>query len=426
MSGSRTTTTEKQKVGPAGISSPPFVRFLQPLASLGVRDFRIYWVSMMGQWCAMNMQMLARGWFMYELTDSALLLGLVGTTMSFPMLLFSLFGGTLADRMDKRTLLVVGQGAAALGSLAIGLDITLGTIVWWHLILASLFQGTVMAISLPSRQAVIPQLVPKKDMLNAVSLSAAGQNLARLMAPALAGFLVLWIQVEGVYYVMTALYLMSALTMLLLPHIESLNNTGNSVRKDMAEGLRYLKENSVVMVLLLVAFVATMFGMPLQFLLPVFTEDVLQVGPEALGVLLSMAGLGAVAGSVFTAALGDFRRKGALLLGVVLVFGLGIVAFTMANSYLMALLLIVPVGLGQSGQWAVNSALVLSYSDPRIRGRVMSFQMMTFGLFPLGILPMGAAVEVLGPRWALGAGGAVVVLFALYLILFNKKIRRLE
>ena len=382
---------------------------------------------MLFQWAAWNMQALAKGWFLYELTKSPFLLGLMGASMGIPMFAFSFFGGALADRLDKRGLLLWGTLGQGLTMLAVAVLVTTGAIVWWHLLVASSVQGVLFALTIPARQSAVPQLVSRGQLMNAVSLNTAGMNVAGLVAPALAGFLVAVIDVSGVYWIITICFIFSGIIMVRLPHLPpSSNGHTNKLTRDMAEGLRHVRADAVLLLLLALSFVSVAFGMPLNTLLPVFTEDVLKVGPAGLGLLLSMAGVGALVGSVAIASMGDFRRKGLALLVLTFLWGGSVMLFTATRLYPLALLLMVPVGIGQAGRNVLVNTLMLTRAPEEARGRVISLSMMTWGLQPLGLLPIGAAAETIGAPMAVAIGGGIVAVLGLGMLLFSPRLRRLE
>ena len=412
--------------GPLQRVMPRALSRLRTFESFGTRDFRIFWVSMIAQWMAMNMQMLARNWFMYDLTTSALLLGLTGAATGIPMVVFSPLGGALADRVGKRTLLTGGSFLLSLVALAIAIVISLGLIKWWYLLIGSVCQGTISALMIPSRQSAVPQLVGEDKVLNAVSLNAAGQNVARLVGPALAGFLVAPIGVDGVYYVISACFFVAGFSMLFLPPLPSVRGAQRRpMTRDIVEGLRYVRGDVVILLLLLMAFVTVILAMPLNLLLPVFTEEVLGVGPDKLGLLMSMIGVGSLIGAVLVASLGGFRRKGLLLLVLTMFLGGAICAFSFSRSYVLAALLMIPVGLGQVGRMVLNNALVLTNTPPAFQGRVMSLYMMAWGLQPLGTLPMGAIADAVGIAPVFAVASSILVLFCLGVMTFTTRIRRL-
>ena len=186
-------------------------------ASLSVPAFRIYYIVVLGQMAAMNMQMVARSWFVYELTHNISLLGVLALANAVPMLFLSLFGGVLADNISKKKVLIGGHIASALVTLMVGFAIVFGSVTWLHLMAASFLQGCVMSLMMPARQAVIPELVGPRLITNAVTLNGAAMNLFRLIGPALAGFLIALWSIQGVYFIMSILYLYGAVFLVKMP-----------------------------------------------------------------------------------------------------------------------------------------------------------------------------------------------------------------
>ncbi len=400
---------------------------IRTLDSLRAGGFRVFWLSMLAQWAAFAMQSVANGWFLYELTDSPFLLGLMGAAQGLPQAAFAVFGGALADRLEKRRLLFFGALFQGLTMGVVALLVMTGAVAWWHLLIASAFQGTLFGLTIPARQSAVPQLVGTARLVNAMSLNNAGMNVTSLIGPALAGFLLIPLGVTGVYWMITSLALLSAVVMLKVPDLPPVQNgrRRTGLFGDVWEGLRYSINNRVLMLLLILSLVSVSFAMPLNNLLPVFAKDVLGHGPSSLGLLMSMGGVGALVGSVVIASLADVRRKGLVLLLMITLWGGAVVLFAGAHAFALALTAMVLVGLGQSGRNVLVNTLMLTRAPDAVRGRVISLSMMTWGLQPLGVLPIGAAAQAIGAPWAVGIGGMVVVAMALGMLAFSPKLRGL-
>ncbi len=398
---------------------------LRTFESFKNRQFRIFWAAMMGQMGAMNMQMMARSWYIYTLTERPAMLGVMALANALPMLFLSLFGGVMADRVQKKYVLLVGQAASGLVSLGIALSISFGAITPGHLIVAAVLQGTIMGLMMPSRQAIIPEIVGEEGLMNAVSLNAAGMNINRLLAPAAAGFLIEFIGIEGVYYGMTGLYVMATILIFSLPRTGTISLRGGGAWGDLKDGLRYIRSNTTLLALLLLTLVTVLLSMPYMFLLPIFTEDILHVGARGLGVLVSVSGLGAVVGSLVIASLGN-RNRGRLLLFSALMLGVGLVGFSISTWYPVSLLFIIPVGLGNAGRMALSNTLIQAYVEDEYRGRVMSIYMMEFGLTSFATFGVSILTEFTGVQWAVGGLAGMLVLVALYYIAFVPTMRRLD
>ena len=420
-------------------------------ASLSNSHFRLFMAAMMGQMGAMNMQMVARAWFMYELTGSAALLGAVSLANGLPLLLLSLYGGVIADRVPKKHVLIVGQIASAVLALGVAILISTNIINWQLLIVASVVQGMIMALMMPSRQSVIPELVGEQGLTNAVALNTAGMNLNRLTAPGIAGLMIALVGIESVYYVMTVLYVVATFFATLLPITGSTSLSGGNAIDNAKEGLRYIKDSPVLPALLIVTLVSVVLSMPYMHLLPIFTKDILTLEAAGmgwmtsipviggmleplpalfekssfrLGTLMTISGIGALAGSLFIAAL-PADRRGIYFLGSLMLSALTLLAFSMSPWYFLSIVLVVPLGLGQAGRMALSNALVQANSDDIHRGRVMSVYMMEFGVTNFGIFLIAILADVIGVQWAIGGSAALLAVITVYFYLKTPKVRQL-
>ena len=391
---------------------------------LAVPNFRWLWVGSLGSSFAMNMQIIARGWFVYDLTSSAMDLAWVTLSFMLPSVLFSLYGGVLADRLPKRRLIVFAQSLNALATLTMAWIIFSGTVVFWDFIWFGFFNGTILALSMPARQAFVPEVIPQPLIFTAMALNTTGWNLSRIVGPALAGLLIAWLAggdkqsafgVGVVYVVIAALYLFSALTMLLvdLPG-KSSQIQRSGTYNEMREGLAYVFAHPRIFALLLMSIIPFLFGMPLNTLLPAFNQDVLGGHADSLGVLVSAMGGGAIVGSMMMATMGDMKRKGLWLVISSLGWAGATAAFGIGSSVAWALLAIALIGLVSAWNMSLNRGLLQHTVDAHMRGRIMSIDMMFHGLMPIGVFPISWVAEAYGVGTALTvsgiAFGALVVL----------------
>ncbi len=385
----------------------------------------------------MNMQQVARGWFVYELTSSAVDLGWVTMSFMIPQVLFSLWGGVLADRVSKKSILVAAQSLNAIATLIMALIILIGNVDFWDFIMFGLFNGIVLALSFPARNAFVPDLVDERLIFTAMALNTTSINFARILAPAFSGFLIAWIAagdtsstfgVGIVYVVIGALYLLSAVTMLFVS--KSGRAGSRETRKhpliEILDGLKYVRTHPTVYALIILSIVPFMFGMPLNTLLPAFNEDILLGGPDDLGLLLSAMGIGAILGSLMLAASGDLKHKGTWL--VVSCFGWGIstVLFGMAPNLWTAVGVLGLVGWLSSWNMSLNRGLLQVQVARHMRGRIMSIDMMSHGLMPLGVLPVSMIADAYDISTSLIASGAVFVALIGLIVLVSAPVRRLD
>ncbi|MEE8418910.1 MAG: MFS transporter [Dehalococcoidales bacterium] len=394
--------------------------------------FRIYFGGMLGQMLSMNMQMLARSLLIYTLTGSAAILGAMSFANAIPMLALSLFGGVIADRVQKKYVLLVGQAASAVVSLAVALSLTTGYLSaenpgsWWVLVATSVAQGTILGLMMPSRQAIVPEIVrDEEELMNAISLSTMGMNTLRLFAPAATGFLIAYVGFEAVYYVTTGSYLMAVIFISFLPLTSRITLSGGGAMADIKEGLAYLRKKVDILLVLGFGLVMVVLTMPYMLLMPVFALDVLGKGPEGMGILMSVSGAGAMAGSLVLASLPN-KKRGMMLLGSGVLMGSALAAFAFSSIWPLSLALVVFVGLGQSGQMTLGNTLVQYYVDDEYRGRVMSIFFMQFGLTSFGAFAAGLLSEVVGIQVAIGSFALTLVGLSILAIIFLPRIRNLD
>jgi len=374
--------------------------------SLKIRDFRLLWISNMAGTFAMQMQMVARGWLIYDMTKSPLALTWVMLSFMLPSFLFSLLGGVIADRMRKRPIMIASQVLNTLATVALGLLIYTGEVSFAHFIWFGIFNGTVLSMSMPARSAVTPDLVPRDMLVNAMALQSATFNLSRIVGPALAGGLIAifasghstsFTGVGIVFFVIAGLYFASMLTTLQMHYVGAPEiRAASTMRADAVEVFRYMRDEKLILGLLIMGFVPFTFGFAAQSLLPAFNHDIIKGGPDDLGLLMTAMGVGALAGSLILARVGDIGGKGRVMFVTAYLWGISIAAFALTSIEWVAMVFGAFTGLFGAVFGSVNMSIVQLTVRPEIRGRVMSINMMTMGLMPLGIIPISAAAEYVG------------------------------
>jgi MFS family permease len=399
--------------------------------SLRNSAYRFYLLGMLGQWGSMNMQMVVRSLLIYRITGSAAILGLMSLANALPTLLLSLFGGVIADRVPKKRVIQIGQAASALVAFSVAITLTTGYLgpqhpgSWWILMVNSLLQGTIMALMMPARQAIIPEIVGEGQVMNAVALNSLGMSTLRLIGPALAGFLVDAFDFDVVFYIMTGLYLSSVFFTSFIPATKTISVRGGGALYDIQEGLQYIWNKVDILLILVLTLVVIVLSMPYQMMMPIFTDDILKVGATGLGVLMSVSGVGAMIGSLIFASLPN-KRRGIMLLVSSLILGLALVSFSFSHSYAFSIGLMLFIGLAQSGRQTLGTTLLQSYTDSEHLGRVMSINMMDMGLSSLGTFFTGLLAESIGAPWAIGGFAMVLVLLSILALLFMPRVRKLD
>ena len=393
------------------------------LVSLSNPDYRNLWLGLLLMMGAVQMQMIARGYLTYDITSSPFLLGLVSAGFALPMLSLSLFGGAVADRVDRKLVIQVGQAMNMTVALLIAVAITANVVHWTHLLVASMIQGAIFSFMMPARQAIIPQLVGRDMISNAVALSAVAMSVGTLVAPALAGILYDVIGPAGVYYVIAGMGLAAVLVTGLLPKTGGGPLTSDvPMLRDIKAGLSYISRSPLVLTLLAMGLGTALFAMPIRFLMPVLVVDLYHRGPESLGLLVSIMGVGSLVGALVIASLGRWRRGLLLILGTFL-SGIALLMLALFPFYFAAAAIMVILGLGDSGRRTLNQALIMENVEDQYRGRVMSVFMLNFGLMPLGVLPAGLVAEFFGVQTAVGLLAVLLLVFAGAILLTQRRLR---
>lgn len=403
------------------------MRFPDGLRALNHRDYRFYFVgllvSMIGTW----MQSVGQSWLIVELTDSALLLGLISTLQFTPTLLFALFGGALADRLPKRKVLLVTQGAMMLLAFTLSALVWSGAVVYWHVAVMAFLLGTINTIDVPVRQAFTVEMVGgKHDLGNAVALNSAIFNGARLIGPAAAGLLI------GQFGVAFAFFLNGASFLAILGALWAIRAEGlpkprakKSIVGDVTEGLQYVRRTPMVAFLLSLLFAVSLFVINFQVLVPVLAKNVLQMEAAGYGYLMSSLGAGALVGAFVLA----FRNRGepqlAPLVTSALVLCTTVAVMFYARSFYLACAGLFIMGASQILFTADTNTTVQMLVPDELRGRVMSlYQLMFAGTVPFGSLFTGAVIERWGGSTGFLVGGLLGLVSALLLLLRWVRSRR--
>ena len=396
-------------------------------SSLSIRNFRIYWfgmfVSLIGTW----IQAVAQSWLVFQLTNSAFLLGVVGFLGSLPIFLLSLFGGVAADRMNKRNILLFTQSAFMVLAFALAVLTQMKIITPVQIMLIALLNGIVMAFDAPSRQAVVVELVGREYLLNAIALNSVAFNSSRIIGPALAGILIAGMGMSGCFY-LNGISFLAVIVALLAIKINNgpKKDSKGSVVRDLKEGLSFIKNNRTILILIIMVGITSLFGVSYIILMPIFANEVLKVGVKGLGMLMSAAGGGALIAGLVLARLGDFKYKGKLLILSSTIFSLSLVLFALSKVYTLSLIALIFIGWGSVTATAlVNTILQTNVSD-EFRGRLMSVFMFTFaGIMPFGNLMAGSLAHIFGVSLTVAACGIICTIFFILINIFYPAIRNI-
>jgi MFS family permease len=380
-------------------------------------------ISLIGSW----IQITAQSWLVFELTKSAFLLGLVSFLNLIPVFFLSLFGGVLADRINKRNILIITQNAFMILAFILGYMTQAEIITPKLIMIIALLNGIVMAFDAPSRQAMVVELVGKSHLMNAVALNSLAFNSSRIIGPALAAILVAGIGMYGCFYIngFSFIAVIAALMMIKNGKPDKIN-TGNSLLKDIKEALYYIKDNRIMLILVAIVGVISLFGVSYVILMPVFARNVLGSGVKEFGKLMSAIGAGAILSTLLLAKLGDFKNKGKFLLFSLVMFSVSLILLSFTRQHLLAIAVLVFLGWGAVSATAIINTLLQDMVSDRLRGRVMSIFMFTFaGMMPFGNLVTGYLASVWDVSNAILFSGIICLVFSVYAGIFFPKLRSL-
>ena len=397
--------------------------FRRTFESLGNFNFALLWVSMLFLMAGTQMQMLAQGYLAYEITGSGTILGYINLGIAVPLLTVPLFGGALADKIDRKLLIQGAQLTAALLALVLGVMIDTEMISWQHLMISSMVQGALFSFMMPARQAIIPQLVGQNRLSNAMALNAAGMSAMSMAAPAGAGFLYDWAGSWNLYYIIAGLSFVAVLLMgLVKPKGAPVQKKQTAVMRDILDGIMYISRQRILVVLLLVGLVTTILAMPFRFILPVFVVDIYKQQADSMGLLTAIMGFGAMAGAMYVAAIGR-KNRGMLLIVSSMLSGAGLLLVAAIPIYSAAAVIMVILGMGDAGRMSLNQALLIELSDNEYRGRVMSIFMLNFGFMPLGTYPAGVMIDYVGGQTVIGMMGLALIAVTVVIFLTQRQLR---
>jgi predicted MFS family arabinose efflux permease len=390
------------------------------------RDFRLMWfgacTSSIGTW----MQIVAQSWLIYRLSHSAFLLALDQFLGGIPIFLFSLMTGVIADRVERRKILLGSQYVQMFSAGVLTVLVTTGTVHVWHILCLSFLSGTAQAFGAPAYSALIPTLVEKEDMPNAIALNSIQFNVAVMVGPALAGQALAklgekWCFGLNALSFLAPIISLSIITTRFLPV-----KTTESMFTSLKEGIRFTRKQGSMEALIVLAFCMTALAMPMRTYIPVFVKDIFHRGPETFGNLLALMGLGSILGSLGIATAGNFRKKGLVALAALFCLGAGISAFALSKSLPFSRVALVLVGASMMAVFATVNSLVQLITTNEMRGRVMSVYNFAFrGGMPMGNLLSGWLVPMFTAPVVLSVNGFLLILLALYFLMVQRRLAAL-
>ena len=399
----------------------------RPLRAFSYPQFRLLWAASLISFISFFMILIARGWLILQLTDSPFQVTAVNAISMLPMMLFSGWGGVIADRFNRRTVLVAGE---TFNFLVIGVHTVLlfaDVIEVWQVYALALANGAVFAFYHPARNAMVPNVVRPRDIASAVSLFTTIFSGSQLIGPALAGYVIEWWGMSMTFLIATLFVVPAGIMALWLPGSDSnQRQVRQSTWKSIMEGMDYIRVRPLLMGLTLLGLVGTVFALPYNSILPVFADDVLHAGADGLGLLGAGAGVGGLLGAFTVAFFSGYRQLKFLLIGGGVTLGLMILLFSLSEMFLLSLGLVTIVGFAMTLFLTSNMAMLQLASPDYIRGRVIGIRLIIMGMGPIGMLLLGAGAELVAPSYSLALFGALTMALILLVVAGIPALRQAE
>lgn len=400
------------------------MRFAPGLAPLRHRDFALYFTGLTVSQCGSWMEQTLTTWLLYEITGSPVLLGIGGALRAIPIFVFGLLAGAIADRVDRRRLLLLTQGGSALTSLGLGLVVATGEVQVWHIYVVSVINSTLLAFDAPARRAMYLTMVPRSQMQNAITLNAAVFRIARLIGPSLAGILIVATGPALPYFVNAVSYLAIIGALLLMSRPPMVDRVRASLFAETIGGVRYTLGKRILANLLFLESVHSLFGANTA-LVTIVAKDVLHVGPDGLGFLLSALGAGALAGTGALVMTGDVERKGRSMMLSGYAYVASFAVFAWSRSFELSALTLALVGFADTWWATMRNSIFQLEVEEAYRGRTLSaFLLVGRGMAQTSQLQTGLAVEAFGPHIAATAGAALIAASIVGVNVRNDEVRR--
>ena len=368
-----------------------------PFSVLLNRDYRLLWVAGLFRFHSRWMELIVLGWIILEVTNSPFLVGTIGFFRMAAMPILGLPAGIMADRLNRKLIIVLTEGINAGFSIVLFILVASGSIQFWQIAALTLAMGTSWVSSFPSRTSVVQDLVGSNRLTNAMSLDMSAMTASKMLGPILAGLLLTFVGTEGATFTLAALYTIGFL--LLLPvHVpqRAIAIQREPVKQLLSEGVRFVVKSPVLLAAILITITANMFIFPFMVMIPVFARDVLQVNETLMGILAAADGLGALVGALFLASRRSIRGPGMIYAFGTAMAAVAVLAFAQSTSYALSLTLLLVSGLSFAGFTVMQPVLMMLGAPPEMRGRSMGVNMMAVGAAPIGFLLTGAMSQAWG------------------------------
>ncbi len=413
---------------PAANDSPPSPREFPPaLSALANPEFRWLFASNMAYFLSMMGQFAVRAILAWQLTQSPMALSYISLAIGIPMLLLAPFGGVVADRLERRNLIIAGQTIILSAEISLFVLLAMGRLEFWHLLAGTAAMGCAFPAISSARQAIVANIVGKQRLGNALALTMGGLNLARVLGPAVAGILIPGIGLVPTYFLGIVLYSVGLLSMFgIKRHPHPIDNKPGSPLHEIAEGLRYIKNHVPLRATLLIGLLPTCIAFPFQSLLVIFAEEVWLTGTQGFGFLQATFGLGGVAATFLVAHRGDSNVRERIMFFSLSAMGFFLAGFAYSPSFKLGLVLLFTASFCGNVFLTLNNIVVQLLVDDKVRGRVSSVLLMSISLTSLGTVPLANLAAKQGAPFAVATSAVLLLVLTLGCFAASKTLRNMD
>ncbi len=402
-------------------------KFARSFTALRHTNYRWFWASALSQSVAMGMQQLTVSWLILEITDSLSQFGIVSFFQGVPMLLFMLFGGALADKFDRLKLMIASATATTLIVCALATLTVSGHIHIWHIYLSAALLGSIQAVNTPTRTAVVGNLVPREDLMNAVALNNTLMNLSRIIGPSITGFIIESVGIGPTLFINTGFYVVGILFLLPIGGVKvAPRERKTSVFKDVVDGVKYTKSNAPAWAIVLIGFSAGLFTFPIGQIVPAFAKEEMHLSASGAGLLQMVTGIGALAASLSLATLGNYKFKNWLFIISAFLCAVPLFLFAVIPWFPLSMFFLALVGFGTMTFLNLGITLLQLLVPPEYAGRALSLWFVGAAFIFLGVFPISAIGDITSLRWSLGGSALLGLFFAIWLGILWPPLRQMK
>lgn len=396
------------------------------LSSFRYPGYRILWITTISLIGGVQMSMASRALLADDLTNSAFITGIVTMGFAPALLIFSVFGGVIGDKFENRRIMQTVQTGFLASAVFTWLLIELNLITWQFLFLTSFFQGILFSFQMPARYSFIPKLVPENKVGNGVALLSTGIALASVFSGSAVGFLYGVFGPSGVFLVISLIQITTLVLTFLLPKTEISNSSSDGYLLEMKNSFFYLINNKMVLTILFSSLAVSMIAMPVRLLLPVIARRLYSINPQQIGLMLTLAAIGAVLGTILISTLNKGPLRFYIFFTSALGLGLCTLAFGLAPYYTYGLIIVTFFGAFEQVRMALSNILTMEYTDPKYKARMMGFSMINFAFIPLGALPLGFGIDSIGVVKTLIINSSLLFSAIILLIVISNSFRKIR